>query len=93
MTKKEMKKLFAKEAGITQKEAKRLLDLLGDIVFSKIAEGEDVPLPGIGKIVATEISARVCYNPTTKKYNELPSTYKVSLRAAAILKEAAKKIK
>lgn len=93
MTKKEMKKLFAKEAGITQKEAKRLLEVLGDIVVTKISEGEEVSLVGIGKIVTTEISARICYNPTTKKYDELPATHKVSLRASSVLKDAARSLK
>ena len=64
MTGSELTRVFAEKAGITLKDARGYMDALGEVIFDKLAEGEDVALFELGKLKVVESPAReVLKNP------------------------------
>lgn len=64
-----------------------VVDSLGEIVQQQLASGEEITLPGIGKLTVTERAARTGRNPKTGEAIELPATKVPKFKPAKVLKE------
>jgi DNA-binding protein HU-beta len=65
-----------------------VVDSLTDIVHEQLAQGGEVTLPGVGKLIVAERAARTGRNPQTGKAIELPATKVPKFKAAKALKDA-----
>ena len=93
MTGSELTRAFAEKAGITLKDARGYMDALGEVIFDKLAEGEDVALFELGKLKVVEAKERqVRKNPKDKNsgYKICPAHNVVKYSISAKLKEAVK---
>ena len=93
MTGSELTRAFAEKAGITLKDARAYMDALGQVIFDKLAEGEDVALFELGKLKVVESPAReVLKNPKQPKLGKkiCPAHNVVKYSVSAKLKEAVK---
>ena len=93
MTGSELTRAFAEKAGITLKDARGYMDALGEVIFQKLAEGEDVALFELGKLKVVEAPAReVLKNPKQPELGKktCPAHNVVKYSISAKLKEAVK---
>ena len=85
------KKLIADVAtatGLSQAKTKGLLDAIGASVTDSLKLGEDVTLPGLGKLKAKRREARVGRNPASGEDVQIPAKNLVKFTAAKSLKDA-----
>ena len=61
---------------------------LAKVAAEALAKGEDVPLPGIGKLVVVERAARMGRNPKTGEALEIPARKAVGFKPSGMLKGA-----
>lgn len=82
--------LAEKHAGEVLSKAgfNRVLDTLGEITQEALADGDEVTLPGIGKLTVKAKAARVGRNPRTGEAVEVPARYVPKFSAAKALKDA-----
>lgn len=59
------------QTGLTKAEIERVIDALAVVIAKRLAQGEQVPLPGIGAFSAKESAARQGRNP--QRASLLPS--------------------
>lgn len=93
MTGNELVRDFAKKADITIKDANEYIRLLGDIIFNKLSEGEEVALFNLGKLKVKEAPARESLkNPKKPELGKMvvPAHNVVKYSVSAKLKEAVK---
>lgn len=88
MTKTELIAGLANEAGISKAQAERVLTALADVTKSQLHNGEEAILPGLGKLVPSERSARKGRNPQTGAEIDIPAGKGVKFKAAQALKDA-----
>ena len=89
MTKVELTKALAnKVEGMTQKDAGVVVDSLGEVFVEALTKGEEVVVPGIGKIVVVERAAREARNPKTGETIHVESSKAVKLKAGSAIKTA-----
>ncbi|MFA5381836.1 MAG: HU family DNA-binding protein [Candidatus Micrarchaeia archaeon] len=88
MTKAELVKGMAKEAGITQKDAEAALDGLVRCVGAALIDGEDATIPGLGTFKVKATAARQGRNPATGAAIDIPAGKKVSFKCHKNLREA-----
>ena len=75
MTKIEIgKALSAKVDGMTQKDAGVVLDALAEVNTEALAKGEEIVVPGVGKIVVVKRAAREGRNPQTGEAIAIPAS-------------------
>lgn len=75
MKKNDVIKKFATTANITQKDARELIDILGDIVMDGMMDEDGVtPFNGI-RFYTVHKDARVGRNPSTGAAVDIPSKY------------------
>ena len=65
-----------------------VVDGLTEIVQEHLAQGQEVTLPGIGKLSVTERAARSGRNPQTGEELEIPASRAPKFKAAKALKDA-----
>jgi len=65
-----------------------VVDGLTEIVQEYLADGQEVTLPGIGKLSVTERAARSGRNPQTGEELEIPASRAPKFKAAKALKDA-----
>lgn len=85
-----MKKLIEKVAsgtGESQSRIKAILDASGTVAAQLLAEGEEVTLPGLGKLKPSERAARIGRNPKTGEEIQIPAKVAVKFSAAKALKD------
>lgn len=86
MTKQDLVKAIAERSGKTQKDAREFIDVLKDVVFDALADGNEVsPIDGV-KLSVKEVEARTCRNPRTGETLEVPAHKSVVLKRGAVLK-------
>ena len=90
MTKAELINSLHLVTGIPKTRVDGILDHLGYIMRNELLAGNEVPLPGIGKLVAKETKARKGKNPKTGEEIDIPAGRRVSLKIGKSLKEALK---
>ena len=89
MTKVELTKALAnKVEGMTQKDAGVVVDSLGEVFVEALTKGEEVVVPGIGKIVVVERAAREGRNPKTGETMTIEASKAVKLKAGSAIKTA-----
>lgn len=99
MNKTELVKSLAEKAGITQKEAVKVLDATVGSIQEALAGGEKVQIIGFGTFEVRDRKARKVISPATGEEIEVPATrvpaFKPgkSLKEAVVVKEKPKKAK
>lgn len=91
MNKTELIAIAAEKAGMTKKDAERLLNAALDTVAATLAAGEKVQLSGFGIFEAKTREARVGRNPRTKESIEIPATRTPVFKASKALKDTVAK--
>lgn len=87
MTKPEFIDLIATNAYIPKTEARVQLDNVMGALFEAIAEGNDVPLGDMGKLVVDLKPERNAHNPQTGEKLVVPAHYAVKFRPSKKIKE------
>lgn len=87
MNQDELIRMLAKENGTSSVAAEANLKALGKIVRTVLAGGDDVTLPGIGKLAVKQTAARTGRNPRTGESVQIPAKTKPVFTAAKALKD------
>ena len=74
MNKTELIAAVAQSAGLTKKDAERVLNAAFDTMTAALVKGEKVQLSGFGTFEVKEREARIGRNPHTKEAIEIPAT-------------------
>ena len=86
MNKTELIAAAAEKAGISKKDAERVLNAALDTITLTLAQGQRVQLSGFGIFEVKDREARVGRNPRTKEAIEIPATRTPVFKASAALK-------
>ena len=91
MNKTELIATVAESAGITKKDAERVLNAAFDAITASLVKGERVQLSGFGVFETKDREARVGRNPHTKETIEIPATRVPGFKASKALKDSVAK--
>ena len=91
MNKTELIVSAAEKAGISKKDAERVLNAALDTITASLAAGERVQLSGFGIFEAKDREARVGRNPRTKETIDIPATRTPVFKASKALKDTVAK--
>ncbi|WP_269715124.1 HU family DNA-binding protein [Caulobacter sp. NIBR2454] len=78
----------AKEAGVSQAEAGRMLDAILSTIQGALVKGEDVRLSGLGIFDVADRAAREGRNPATGETIKIAATKAVRFRPSKPMKDA-----
>jgi DNA-binding protein HU-beta len=87
MTKHELARQIAADAGITAGQAASVVDAAFDLIAGELAAGRDVAIAGFGKFSVTERAAREGRNPATGETIQIAASRAAKFSAAAALKQ------
>lgn len=87
MNKTELISAVAEKAGLTKKDAERVVCATLDTIVAELAKGERVQLSGFGIFEVKAREARVGRNPKTKEAIEIPATKLPAFKASKALKD------
>ncbi len=87
MNKSELIAVAAENAGISKKDAERVLNAAIDAITVCLVRGEKVQLSGFGCFETKEREARVARNPRTKEPVTVAATRVPSFKASKALKD------
>jgi len=87
MTKPELAKRVAADAGITAGQAASVVDAAFDAIAGELAAGRDVAIAGFGKFSVSERAAREGRNPATGETIQIAASRAAKFSAAAALKQ------
>lgn len=87
MNKTELAAIVAQKAGLTKKDAERVINATLETVTETLAKGEKVQLSGFGIFEVKDREARVGRNPRTKESIEIPATRQPTFKASKTLKD------
>ena len=82
MNKTELVAIVAENAGLTKKDAERVVNASIDAITSALVKGEKVQLSGFGTFETKEREARIGRNPHTKEEIRIPATRVPSFKAS-----------
>lgn len=88
MNKQELVAALAEKTGISKKQAGEAIDALGEAVSAALAKGDEVTLPGLGKLTVEHKEARKGRNPSTGEAIDIPAKNAPKFSAAKALKDA-----
>ena len=88
MKKVELVEAIAEKAGLTKADATRALDATIEVIKDALAQGDEVPLAGLGTFAVSQRAAREGRNPRTGATVQIPARKSVSFKAGSALKEA-----
>ena len=91
MNKTELVAIVAAKAGLTKKDAERVVSATVDAISETLAKGEKVQISGFGAFEVKTREARVGRNPRTKETIEIPASKNPVFKAAKALKDAVAK--
>ena len=74
MNKTELVAAVAEKAGMTKKDAERVVNATIDTIIQNLIKGEKVQISGFGNFEVKVREARVGRNPRTKESIEIPAT-------------------
>ena len=86
MTKHELARQIATDAGVTAGQAASVVDTVFDVIAGELAAGRDVAIAGFGKFSVTERAAREGRNPATGETIQIAASRAAKFSAAATLK-------
>ena len=81
----------AESAGISKKDAERVLNAAIDAITVSLVKGEKVQISGFGTFEVKDREARVGRNPHTKEAIEIPATKVPGFKASKTLKDTVAK--
>ena len=76
------------EAGVSKVVIAAVLDTLGGVAQAELQQGNEVTLPGLGKLTVKTSAARKGRNPATGAEMDIPAKTKPHFSAAKALKDA-----
>lgn len=82
LSKSDLVKLVAAEAGVTREQAQAVLFNLGTIVRANTSEGITVSVPGLGRFTEKVRAARTGRNPATGQSIEIAESRTLAFKAA-----------
>ena len=91
MNKTELITAAAQNAGVTKKDAERVVNAAIDAITAALVAGDKVALSGFGIFEVRNREARVGRNPHTKETVEIPASRVPAFKASKALKDAVKK--
>lgn len=91
MNKTELIAAVAQKAGLTKKDAERVVCATFDTITESLIKGEKVQLSGFGIFETKEREARVGRNPRTKEAIQIPTTKTPAFKASKTLKDVVAK--
>ncbi len=87
MNKTELIAVAAEAAGVSKKDAERVINAAIDTVTKKLAAGDKVQLSGFGTFETKDREARVGRNPVTREAMEIPATRVPGFKPSKALKD------
>ena len=91
MNKTELIAAVAEKAGMTKKDAERVVNATIDTIAQNLLKGEKVSLSGFGIFEVKAREARVGRNPRTKETIQIPATRMPVFKASKALKDSVAK--
>jgi DNA-binding protein HU-beta len=91
MNKTELIAAIVQNAGVSKKDAERVLNATVDTITASLVKGDKVALSGFGIFEVRDREARTGRNPHTKETVEIPATRVPAFKASKALKDAVKK--
>ena len=88
MTKNELIAVTAEKAGMTKKDAERLLNAAIDAITASLSKGEKVALSGFGTFEIRERAERKGRNPKTGEVVTVPACKYLAFASAKAVKES-----
>ena len=88
MNKTELIAVAAENAGVSKKDAERVINAALDTITLTLIKGEKVQLSGFGIFEVKDREARVGRNPATREAIEIPASRVPGFKASKALKEA-----
>jgi DNA-binding protein HU-beta len=89
MNKDELIEAVATKTGLPKKDIDLVLKATGEVAQAVVANGDEVVLPGIGKLSVIEKAARIGRNPQTGAEIQIAAKKAPKFGAAKALKDAA----
>ena len=87
MNKTELIAAAAESAGVSKKDAERVINAAIDAITQSLARGEKVQLSGFGIFEVKERQARIGRNPATRESIQIPATRVPDFKASKALKD------
>ena len=87
MNKTELNAVAAENAGMTRKDAERVLNAAIDAITLSLSKGEKVQLSGFGTFEVKAREARVGRNPHTREAIDIAATRVPAFKASKALKD------
>ena len=91
MNKTELIAAVAAKAGLTKKDAERVVSATFETITCSLVEGDKVQVSGFGIFEVKTREARVGRNPRTKETIQIPATKLPAFKASKTLKDAVAK--
>ena len=91
MNKTELVAAVAEKAGMTKKDAERVVNATIDTIVQNLANGEKVQISGFGSFESKERAARIGRNPHTHEEMEIPAFKSAGFSPSRTLKSAINK--
>ena len=88
MTQTELIANISGSTGLTKRVVEEVIKALGDHAHAAVYTGEEITIPGIGKISVTQRAARTGRNPQTGAEIQIPAKRAPHFIAAKALKDA-----
>lgn len=88
MTKNDLIQAIADDCGKTKTDVASVLASLGRAVGGALQAGQDLTLPGVGKLSTTKRAAREARNPSTGATIQVPAKTVVKFKAVKDLADA-----
>ena len=91
MNKTELIAAVAEKAGLTKKDAERIVNATFETVTESLKKGDKVSISGFGIFEVKTREARIGRNPRTKEEIKIPATKLPAFKASKTLKDAVAK--
>ena len=91
MNKTELIAIAAEHAGVTKKDAERVINAAIDAITNGLVEGDKIAISGFGIFETKNREARVGRNPLTKESIQIPASRVPGFKASKTLKDAVNK--
>ena len=91
MNKTELIAAVAEKAGLTKKDAERVINATVEAITESLVKGDKVSVSGFGIFEVKTREARVGRNPRTKETIQIPATRLPAFKASKTLKDSVAK--
>jgi len=91
MNKTELIAVVAEKAGLTKKDAERVVSATFETITDSLIKGEKVQISGFGIFETKTREARIGRNPRTKQTIQIPATRQPAFKASKTLKDTVAK--